>query len=355
MTTTDDLVPLKVSGPQGLLAVVPTMLGFHPHESVVMLCLHGPRRRVGPVARVDLPPGRDRPLAEHLAEHARRYADEVVVVSYQSARRRPPFLDELLGRLAAAGVDVMDAIVVRDGRARPALNRAMERAHPGIPIPDADDPQVRAVTAAGALAGRTVLADRDELRRSIAGPGGNRLAVAERGIDAAAAGQLPDIPPADEIDDAARDPQAILVLPANLHALVEYSLASFTETGRLDPAIATALAVVVNDVAIRDAMIARAVVEMNRPWLPMLIAAAGWTPDDQAPQLCSVLAVVAYRHGDGALAQVAVDRCLAAEPHHRLAHLLPAIMAAGLHPDELATLSKAAEPATDSDPADGGG
>ena len=136
---------------------------------------------------------------------------------------------------------------------------------------------------------------------------------------------------------------------------MELSLGSFTETGRVDPEIATALAVVVNDVAIRDAMIARAVVEMNRPWLPMLIAAAGWTPDDQAPQLCSVLAVVAYRHGDGALAQVAVDRCLAAEPHHRLAHLLLAIMAAGLHPDELATLSKAAEPATDSDPADGGG
>ena len=91
MTTTDDLVPLKVSGPRGLLAVVPSMLGFHPQESVVMLCLHGPRRRVGPVARVDLPPGRDRPLAEHLAEHARRYADEVVVVSYQSHAAGRPF------------------------------------------------------------------------------------------------------------------------------------------------------------------------------------------------------------------------------------------------------------------------
>jgi hypothetical protein len=67
-----------------------------------------------------------------------------------------------------------------------------------------------------------------------------------------------------------------------------------------------------------------------------------------------VLAVVAYRHGDGALAQVAVDRCLAAEPHHRLAHLLLAIMAAGLHPDELVTLSGTTKPEKNSDAADEG-
>lgn len=353
MTTTDDLVPLKVSGPRGLLAAVPTMLGFHPQESMVLLCLHGARRRVGPVARVDLPPGRDRPLADHLAEHARRYADEVVVISYQSARRRPPFLDELLGRLAAAGVDVMDAIVVRDGRARPALNRAMERAHPGIPIPDDSDPQVRALHAAGALAGRTVLADRDELRRSIAGPTGDRLATAEQGIDAAAAGRLPGVPPEGEIDVGPTDQSEAQTLPGDIHALVEHALASITETGRVQPEVATALAVVVNDVVIRDALIARAVVEMHRPWLPMLIACAGWTPDDRAPQLCSLLAVVAYRHGDGALAQVALDRCLEAEPGHRLAHLLLAIIAAGTHPDELLMLAAAADPDAES-PCDGG-
>ena len=337
MTTTDDLVPLKVSGPEGLLAAVPTMLGFHPRDSLVLLCLTGPRRRVGPVARVDLPPGRDRPLANQLTDHARRYADEVVLISYQTSRRRPPFLDDLLGRLAAAGIDVMDAIVVRDGRARPALSRAMERTHPGIPVPDASDPQVRALAAAGALAGRKVLADRQELRGSIAGPRGDRRRMAQAGIDAAAAGagEVPGDP------QTARDAHesGASSIPAEVHALVEHALDQTAETGMLEVDVATALAVIVNDVLIRDALIARAVVEMQRPWLPMLIACAGWTPDAQAPHLCSLLAVTAYRHGDGALAQVAVDRCLAAEPQHRLAHLLLAIMAAGLHPDELMHLA----------------
>ena len=67
----------------------------------------------------------------------------------------------------------------------------------------------------------------------------------------------------------------------------------------------------------------------------MLISCATWTPDPLAPPLCSVLAMVAYRHGDGALAQIAVDRCLLAEPEHPLAHLMIAIMAAGVHPEEL--------------------
>jgi len=156
MTTTDDVTPIRVSGPAGLLAVVPTMLGFHPSNSLVLMCLSGGRRRVGPVARVDLPPGHDRPLAAQLTSHALRHADEVVVISYQETRRRPPLLDDLLGALARAGVDVMDAMVVRGGRARPALNAAMERAHPGIPVPDSDDPQVSTLAAAGALAGRGV-------------------------------------------------------------------------------------------------------------------------------------------------------------------------------------------------------
>lgn len=66
-------------------------------------------------------------------------------------------------------------------------------------------------------------------------------------------------------------------------------------------------------------------------------------PDDVAAELCSVLAVAAYRAGDGALAQVAVDRCLRGDPEHRLAHLMLGVMAAGLHPDELTGLGGAPE------------
>ncbi|MET0865061.1 MAG: DUF4192 family protein, partial [Nakamurella sp.] len=184
------MTPIKVSGPAGLLAAVPPMLGFHPSNSLVLMCLSGNRRRVGPVARVDLPAGHDRAMAKHLTAHARNHADEVVVISYQETRSRPPLLDDLLAELDRAGVPVMDAIVVRGGRVRPGISAAVERVHPGVPVPDADDPQVAALAAAGALAGRSVLASRDDLRRSIAGPTGHRLQLAERAVDEALDGLI---------------------------------------------------------------------------------------------------------------------------------------------------------------------
>ena len=54
--------------------------------------------------------------------------------------------------------------------------------------------------------------------------------------------------------------------------------------------------------------------------------------------MCAALAVIAYRKGDGALAQVALDRALHSDPAHRLAHLMLAVMAAGMHPSDLDTL-----------------
>ena len=50
-------------------------------------------------------------------------------------------------------------------------------------------------------------------------------------------------------------------------------------------------------------------------WRPQL-------PDELRAEICAVLAIAAYRAGDGALAQVALDRCLRARPRHRLGELL---------------------------------
>ena len=367
MTTTDDVTPIRISGPAGLLAVVPSMLGFHPTNSLVLMCISGGRRRVGPVARVDLAKGHDHAMAEQLTNHARRHADEVVVISYQTSRRRPPMLDDLLSALARAGIDVMDAMVVRGGRVRPALNAAMERAHPGVPVPDASDPQVRELAAASALAGRSVLSDRDELRRSIAGPRGARLVRAQRHIEEAAAGRLPadwatdgrpvahhpaadptpepvdQGEPVDQPEPAGQQEYVLRVgsLPDEVDHLVEMALRQVGATGEVTVEVATALAVMLTDAGVRDAVLIRAVAEIDLPWLPMLIGSATWTPDYLAAPLCSVLAMVAYRHGDGALAQIAVDRCLAAEPKHSLAHLMIAIMAAGVRPEELERIARA--------------
>ena len=338
MTTTDDAARIRISGPAGLLAAVPPLLGFHPTNSLVLLCVWGGRRRVGPVARVDLPPGHDLTLASQLTLYARLHADEVAVVCYLRGTRRPPILDDLLGELTRAGVRVMDAMIVRDGWARPALTAAMERDHPGIPMPGPDDPVVRALHAAGALSGRSVLPDRAALRRSIAGPTGTKLQAAEAAISEAAAGRLPVSTDSGcgRVVTLRRTRQVgAQRVRQSLWRLMDLACHQVADSGAVELEVATAVAVVLAEDSVRDAVLAEALRELDGSWLPMLIACATWTPDAVAPPLCSVLAAVAYRHGDGALAQVAVDRCLAAEPGNPLALLLIDVMSAGLHPERL--------------------
>ena len=71
--------------------------------------------------------------------------------------------------------------------------------------------------------------------------------------------------------------------------------------------------------------------------LPELIAAAQSTPDTHpgTADLCAVLAFLAYRTGDGALAQVAIDRALRVHPGHRLARLALDAIACGMPPEQL--------------------
>lgn len=71
--------------------------------------------------------------------------------------------------------------------------------------------------------------------------------------------------------------------------------------------------------------------------VPSLVAAVRHTPagDQATAHLASVPAALAYRTGDGSLAQVAIDRALASEPSHSLARLLVALVSSGLPPADL--------------------
>jgi hypothetical protein len=124
-------------------------------------------------------------------------------------------------------------------------------------------------------------------------------------------------------------------LPAETAELIQLALAQVTATGTVLVRVAMELVIDLNDVRVRNAVLAMAVAQLDEPWLPLLIACATWTPDYLAAELCSVLSMVAYRHGDGALAQLAVDRCLAVEPRHPVAQMMTAIMSAGVHPEDL--------------------
>jgi len=127
---------------------------------------------------------------------------------------------------------------------------------------------------------------------------------------------------------------------------IDGGLRQVAATGTVDPPTAALITLLLCDIGIRDGVIARAVTRIDEPFVPMLIAVARTTPDDDAAEVCAVLSMAAYRRGDGALAQVAVDRTLMSEPNHRLAHLMLAMMASGIPPADLEHLATAVNPGT---------
>lgn len=251
---------VHLSGPAGVLASIAPILGFHPVDSVVLVCLAGSRRRVGPVIRADLTGPELSIPAEYgrlLADHAARHADEIVIVTF------------------------CDPAAVPDTE---PLARALAQACPVLAVvhaPNTPQPIHPELAEAAAMRGRAVLASRQQLAESVTHQ------------PAAAALQVPTV---------------------------------------------ARLVVELGTVAGRDALIARLMGDAGS--VAELVTVAQAVPDTHpvAADACAALAVIAYRYGDGALSQVAVDRCLSISADHRLAHLMLAVMAAGLRPAQLDTL-----------------
>ena len=327
MTTTDSSPPLVVRGPAGLLATIPTTLGFHPRDSLVQVCLAGTRDRVGPMGRVDLEPpvGHSRTdyqagVIDTLLTVARRHAERIVLVWYRDgAGRRPSLVSALSRALARAGIPVIDVVRVGDGRYH------SQRHGDGIDPwsrPPADQtasehPDVGRMRAAAAMRGRTVLQDREGLRRSIAGPSpGPQLTAAQEAFRRRAATAPPGL--------------------TDYRAVLEKALAECERRGDLPVDLCAEVVQGLDDSTLCEYVVAQAVGDRSRPWSALLGACARATPDRHAGDLCALLALVCYCEGDGALAQVAVDRSLECRSGHSMARLMMQVMAAGIDPDVVA-------------------
>jgi hypothetical protein len=329
---------MTLRGPTGLVAAVSALIGFHPQESLALICLRAPAV-IGPIARVDLDgDGHRAPqaLAEQLTGYAVRFAAATAVVCFTEQRGRPALLDATVDALERAEVPVLDVLCVRDGMIRHARTATLEQADRGVPVPPDDDPQVQALALLNAESGRVLLADRDALRASVAPPIGGALADARAAI-VGVCEELTRIP----IDASPID----TVLGRRARRALTRARRQLRQAGRVAAETAAELIVLAQSIPVRDSLIARTVSELDADWVPTLISVVTRCPPEESAEICCVLAVAAYRYGDGALSQVAIDRCIAAEPRHRLAHLMMSTMAAGIPPDELAELAGSDEPA----------
>jgi hypothetical protein len=333
----EGVTTVRIGGPGDLVDALPRILGFVPTSSAVLVALRPPRDRVTLTMRVDLPVRRhESSCARLLAGHAQRAgATSAVLVIYDDrpppASRRWPGAS-LTRELRTAlrnhgGLSLADSVLVRDGRWR-SLLCTDERCCPAEGEPLRGDQEPSAFAAALVASGAAPLPSRAALAASIAGPSGPEEVEFAR-LQAMAAQEL-------VARVAAGEP--VSEVRAETVALFR---AALVDSGRsLSGAdVARFLAGLV-DIGARDVVLGWAGEKNTDGLLALLLALAPRAVKPLDVPVLTVLAWVAYARGDGALANIAVDRALAADPDYTMAQLVASGLDAGLHPRQVRAVSR---------------
>jgi hypothetical protein len=322
---------VKISTPGDIAGLIPFHVGFVPRESVVVLCLNGRRRRVGLVMRQDLVPLHlEAQLVEDLAGHVERADADAVVLAifseHDDTAHGLPWQHLAATLQVVLPVPAVETLLVRSGRWW--SYDCVEACCPpeGTPLPDTTAGTLGRLAAETVERGRAVLPDREALVRSVRPP---RNAIA----DAVRA----DLLHAAEVAHTTTLAQRGLVAAREETLALVEELAGAWAAGeqQLLPEQAARIAVGLDDLWARDRLATRALESdgsVSRSYLALLIALAQATDDLVAAPICTVLAWVAYVGGDGALANVALDRALSCRPDYSMARLLETGMAHQVHP-----------------------
>lgn len=336
MTTSPDTrTPVaRLRGPAELAAALPHLCGFVPTESLVLVSLHGPRQRVGLTLRADLPaPAHEEPLVADLVDRliATGARAALVVLCTGAADEgddlpRARLVARLLARLRSAGVTSDDPLLVRDGRWASYVCRD-PRCCPrsGTPLAKAADSRALSLVSAEATTrGVAVLPSRDQLVARLAAP-----------------------PPTDEVLDALSEAGARrrsrtasggraqagrVALSAWRRALADAPPVVPTLRERAE------LVAGLDDVVVRDAVLTL-LLDDDDALLWLLLTLAGQTPSPHDVQVCTLLGWTAHARGDGALANVALDRALTSDPGCTLALLARQALDGQVPPAELRSLT----------------
>jgi hypothetical protein len=320
-----------VASPDGVLAVVPHLLGFHPANSLVVLGVGPPGDHVELGFRYDLPDPPDAALAHQIADHAaaicrQRKAGAVIAVGYGPGTLVTPAADVFAARVKRHRLELRDLLRVQDGRYWSYVCKNASCCPPeGVPFDYASHPAAAAMTAAGMAAFPS-----REARAGVLAPltGETALAMAAA-IEAAQARAAALV----EQAGAGGSRDSLRLLTREGRRAVRDAIGRYRRGERITaPAQLGWLMVALANLPVRDDAWARMEPAHREGHLALWgdivrHATAPWLP---AP--ASLLAFTAWQAGDGTLANMALERALSADPGYSMALLLADILAAGVPP-----------------------
>jgi hypothetical protein len=324
MNTQPHKSALRIDSIDGLLAVIPHLLGFTPRDSLVVLGGGPPRGRVEVAFRYGLPDPPSADTAAAIASHAAgvlssHHLPTAIVAGYGTGRLVTPLADAIRRELPRAGIEVRDVIRILDGRYWSYVCQYPSCCPPeGTPF----DPATHPAAAVLAEAGLPVAPSREAVAAAIApfaGPQAEAMAEATRTAERIAARLMT------AHGLAGLDRPGL----AAVHATIGIYRGGRSITSPIRHAW---LALVLMRLRIRDDAWARMDPAHHRAhrrlWTDLVRRAR---PGYVAPA-ATLLALTAWQGGDGALANLALDRALADIPDYPMALLIRDALAAGAPP-----------------------
>ncbi len=322
---------VKVGTADGVLAVVPHLLGFHPRKSLVMLGIGGPHARIRLAFRYDLPDAADVSMSEDIAAHAvnvlsRENLTMVILVGYGTGEAVTPVMDIVQPALRAGEIAIQDALRVDGGR------YWSYRCHDPLCCPPEGvpyDPSEHPAAAALEAAGLAVHADREELARTLA-PSSESAEPVTAAL-ARARGR------ANRLIEHAMivGPEGDLFQPVADagRKSVRQAVTSYRRGEQLSSLDELAwLGFVLTDMRVRDDAWARMDPQYSEAHQLLWTTLVRQLPTEFVPAPASLLAFVSWQAGDGALATIAIERALDADPDYTMALLIADALHAGLPP-----------------------
>jgi hypothetical protein len=325
-TPSDRVLPrIRLTGPASVVAAVPHLLGFNPEHSAILIFMGGAPRQIRLTVRLDLP-RESSDLTGWIGGLVRtgRFADAdtaiLVIVDEVTGVVAPQLpWDELVesaaGQLEDQGVELVDALLMGPDRWWSYLCDNPDCCAPEGTSLEASE--ALRVQAAFAYEGVSALPSRESIAERLRPMTGRWSDEIVENIEFFADYDF-DV---DEIVD-------LLTLSTDYDSAL-----------RQDPLVTAQALAALLDVNVRDAVIVGLVglVEQRGPRgldhvLDTLCDLVAKSPSSHVAPVASVVAVLAWQCGNGALASVALDRALEAEPEYSLALLIDAMVSNGVPP-----------------------
>jgi hypothetical protein len=323
---------VRAGSPAAVLAVVPYLLGFVPESSIVVIGTEAAKGSVKVTLRYDLPDPADAGIAADIAEHAvavlasQRLA-AATIIGYGPEPLVRPLAAAFRDAVVTGEVDLLEFVRVEGGRYW-SYTCGNEACCPAAGTPF--DIGGHAASAVLAGAGTEVLADRAAVAASI-GPLGGIAAESMRQATRRAEQHVVQL--LAKVRKSARLGAARHMIATEGLSAVATMIASYRGGGRyLSDYQLAWLTVALKDLRVRDDAWARMDPRHRDAHRRLWIDVVRRAQPGHVAAPASLLAFVAWQAGNGALANVALDRALADNPDYSMALLLRQVISAGAPP-----------------------